>query len=273
MKKDEAKNIVRQSLGLPVVNTIDTFPVEAHLCEFPMYSFSKKRCSVTKIDIKYEDESFCTVFAPLGMPSPTFAGYIDVILYYGQRDLFQSDTVEISVYRIFKTLQLPDSGQLYQRFRKDMRRAFALFIETDRFHSPTGERAHIEYFRILAHMKIAKRHEGLSQFKFDEVFLSSLRSGYLKRLNWDFCLFLDIQGQPLARHIYGHVLKRRGDKSLYQRNLLGFISDIGLGYWLKYSVRKRNVAIREVLYPALNMIKNHAYTAWEIDQDNLIFIP
>ena len=48
--------------------------------------------------------------------------------------------------------------------------------------------------------------------------------GYLKRLDFDFCLSLDKQGEALARFLYGHLLKRIDEKSIYQRSLIGFLS-------------------------------------------------
>ena len=45
------------------------------------------------------------------MPSPSFPGYLDVILFYGQRDLFLQDHTSLSVYSIFKTLGMdPTNG-------------------------------------------------------------------------------------------------------------------------------------------------------------------
>jgi len=70
---------------------VPTVPQEGHVCEFPFWSFSKQRSSETKLHIDYEDGSFLTIRAPEGMPSPGFPGYLDVILFYGQRDLFLQD--------------------------------------------------------------------------------------------------------------------------------------------------------------------------------------
>ena len=74
--------------------------------EFPLWSFSKQRNSKTRLHIDYDDGSFMTLVAPLGMPSPRFPGYLDVILFYGQRDLFLREYVEIPVYQILKTLDI-----------------------------------------------------------------------------------------------------------------------------------------------------------------------
>ena len=189
MTHQEARLIVRQSLGLPAKpEPVPTVPQEGHAAEFPYWSFSKKRSSVTQLHIDYEDGSFMTLLAPLGMPSPSFCGYLDVILFYGQRDLFVREYVEISVYKIMQTLDLdPTNGRAYAHFHRDMDRAFAAFIKTDRFRDPiTGKRDYVDYFRILRRMRLAKRRESVSKFYFDEVFLASLRAGYLNRLDWNF---------------------------------------------------------------------------------------
>jgi hypothetical protein len=90
-------------------------------------------------------------------------------------------------------------------------RAFDVSIVTDRFRHPaTGERSHVNYFRILRSMKLAKHREGVSQFRFDDLFLASLRAGYLKRLDFDFCLWLGREQKALARFLYGHIVKRLG---------------------------------------------------------------
>ena len=71
----------------------------------------------------------------------------------------------------------------YEHFRQDMRRTFALSLITDRFRDPvSGERSHVDYFRVLQRMRLAKSRQDTSTFYFDDLFLASLRSGYLKRL-------------------------------------------------------------------------------------------
>jgi hypothetical protein len=276
MTSREVDRQLRQSLGLPTKpELVPTVPQEGHAAEFPYWSFSKKRASVTQLHIDYEDGSFMTLLAPLGMPSPSFCGYLDVILFYGQRDLFVQEFVEISVYKILKTLNLaPGSGQVYQNFNRDMERAFMAAIKTDRFRSPTtGQRDYVSYFRILRRMHLHKRHEGISQFYFDDLFLASLRAGYLNRLDWNFCLYLDRQGEPLARFLYSHVSKRMGSKSLYMRSLPGFLSDVGLGYLSILPPKHRNQKVKQTLHPALDAIKGKAFTTWELDdRGNLFFL-
>jgi hypothetical protein len=133
MTRKEVNAAIRDSLGLPAKpEPQPTFPQEGHVSEFPYWSFSKKRSSVTRLDITYEDNSFMTLLAPLGMPSPSFAGYLDAILFYGQRDLFIREYVEISVYKILKTLEIdPENGRAYAHFHRDMERAFMAAIKTD----------------------------------------------------------------------------------------------------------------------------------------------
>jgi hypothetical protein len=267
----EVNKQIRESLGLPAKQESQpTVPVEGHVCDVPLWSYSKKRSSITRLRIDYDDGSFFELDAPKGMPSPSFPGYLDAILFYGQRDLFEREYVEISVYKILQTLEFdPTNGRAYAHFHRDMDRAFAAFIKTDRFRNPkTGQRDYVSYFRILRRMELAKRRQGVSQFHFDDLFLKSLRSGYLKRLDWEFCLHLDKQKEALARFLYGHLLKRIGEKSLYQRNLLGFLRDIGLGYLGELESKRRNEALKETIFPALNMV-----CRYEFDGKNLIFIP
>ena len=92
MTSQEVDAAIRQSLGLSAKpEAIPTVPQEGHVCEFPFWSFSKQRSTETKLHIDYEDGAFLTIRAPEGMPSPGFPGYLDVILFYGQRDLFLQD--------------------------------------------------------------------------------------------------------------------------------------------------------------------------------------
>ena len=59
----------------------------------------------------------------------------------------------------------------YEYFRRDMHRAFYIGIETDRFRNPaTGERSHVNYFRVLRRMKLAKNRSEVSTFYFDDLF-------------------------------------------------------------------------------------------------------
>jgi hypothetical protein len=273
----EVNAAIRESLGLPLKREpVRTLPQEGHVCDFPIWSFSKKRSVEKQLHITYDDGSFVTLMAPLGMPSPSFPGYLDVILYYGQRDLFLQDHTTISVYRILQELELdPTNGMNYEYFRRDMNRTFALFIMTDRFRNPqTGERSHIDYFRVMRRMKLAKNRREASTFYFDDLFIASLRAGYLKRLDWDFCLYLDREREALARFLYGHIIKRIGEKSLYPRNLIGFLRDCGLSYIADLDPYRRNSKLKETVFPALDLLKGEAIQTYELDdRGNIFFIP
>jgi hypothetical protein len=271
---EEIKKQLRESLGLPPkLETPPTVPVEGHVCDFPIWSYSKKRSSITSLRIKYDDGSFFELDAPKGMPSPSFPGYLDVILFYGQRDLFIQEYVEISVYSILKTLDIdPGDGRTYEHFRQDMRRTFALSLITDRFRDPiSGERSHVDYFRVLRRMRLAKSRQDTSTFYFDDLFLASLRSGYLKRLDWEYCLSLDRDGKPLTRFLYGHLLKRIGEKSVYMRSLPGFLRDIGMGYLTEGEPKRIRESLKRTVYPALDLLTNIDYRL--DDFGNLVFIP
>ena len=180
---------IRESLGLPPkLESIPTIPQEGHCAEFPFWSYSKRRSTVKGLHIDYPDGSFFTLRAPSGMPSPSFPGYLDVILFYGQYDLFDRGYVEISVYKILKTLGLEtNSGTFFNHFHKDLDRAFDLSFKTDRFRDPiTGMRSHVDSFRVIRRMRVAKHREGISRFYFDDLFLESLRSGYLRKVGLGF---------------------------------------------------------------------------------------
>ncbi len=74
----EVKKLIRESLGLPPIHeSAPTFPVEGHVCDFPIWSYSKKRSVITSLSIAYEDGSYLIIDAPKGMPGPTFPGYLD----------------------------------------------------------------------------------------------------------------------------------------------------------------------------------------------------
>lgn len=272
----EVNKQIRESLGLPAKpETHPTIPVEGHVCDFPIWSYSRKRASIKTLHIDYDDGSFFTLEALKGMLSPSFPGYLDSILYYGQRDLFAHTYVEMSIYSIFKTLNIdPSSGRNYQNFRFDMEKSFAITLKTDRFRDPrTGERSHIDYFRILHRMRLAKHREGVSTFYFDDLFLASFRSGYLKRLDFDFCIHLDRENKALSRFLYGHIVKRLGEKSTYMRKLSGFLHDVGLGYLAEAPAKVRNQRTKQVLFPALSELEGKAFGHWEIDEhENVFFI-
>jgi hypothetical protein len=210
------------------------------------------------------------------MPGPRFPGYLDTILFYGQRDLFLQDHTALSVYSIFQTLGMdPTDGRNYAIFRRDLERAFVLYMVTDRFRNPeTGQRSHVDYFRVMRRMKVAKNRREVSMFHFDELFIASLRTGYLKRLDWDFTLWLDKRCEALARFLYGHIVKRIGEKSLYPRNLLGFLRDVGLSHIAALEPYRRNARLREVVFPALDLLKGQAIRTYELDtRGNIVFFP
>jgi len=164
----------------------------------------------------------------------------------------------------------PENGRAYAHFHRDMERAFMAAIKTDRFRNPrTGQRDTVSYFRILRRMELAKRRQGISQFYFDDLFLASLRSGYLKRLDFEFCLFLDKQGEALARFLYGHLLKRIGEKSIYQRRLTGFLNDIGFSQVTE--PKRITERLKRTVFPALDLLKGEAIRSYELDGEGNIF--
>jgi len=186
------------------------------------------------------------------------------------------DHTSLSVYSILKALEMDShhSGN-YAHFRWDMQRTFAMYLMTDRFHHPaTGQRSHVFYFRVMQSMQLAKLRHEVSTFYFDRLFIASLRSGYLKRLDWDFCLWLDRQQAALARFLYGHVVKRLGEKSIYSRNLVGFLRDCGLGYMANLEPYRRHAKLREVVFPALDLLKGQAIETYALDDcGNIFFFP
>jgi hypothetical protein len=273
----DIKKQLQESLGLPPKPEIKpTITVEGHVCDIPLWSFSKRRSSERQWHVFYPDGSFFTVDSPKGMPGPRFPGYLDVILFYGQRDLFIQDHTAVSVYRIFQELGMdPHHSGNYEIFRRDMNRAFHTALQTDRFRNPvTGERSHVYYFRIMRSMALAKHRREASVFHFDDLFIASLRSGYLKRLDFEFCLWLDRRCEALARFLYGHLMKRIGEKSLYPRDFLGFLADVGLGYIAELAPYRRTEALRETVFPALDLLKGQAIRSYELDdRGNIFFIP
>lgn len=268
----DIRRLIQASLGLPPAQAPQpTVPVEGHVCDMPLWAYSDSR--IPRLHIDYEDGSFFTLTAPEGMPGPSFPGYLDCLLFYGQRDLFLTDQTELSVYSILKQLGMdPTNGGNYARFRRDMHRAFVMYMRTDRFRNPeTGQRSHVDYFHVMRRMKLAKNRQEVSTFYFDDLFLQSLRSGYLKRLDFEFALHLDRQGEPLARFLYGHLAKRMGEKSLYQREVTGFLRDIGLGHVAQMEPKRRNERLKRVVYPALDLLKGEVLRHYELDGKGVLF--
>ena len=69
------------------------------------------------------------------------------------------------------------------------------------------------------------------------------------------------------------MTKRIGGKSLYTRNLMGLLSDVGLGYLLNLAPKNRNQKVKQSLYLALDLLKGKAFTQWEVDDNgNLFFV-
>jgi hypothetical protein len=274
MAPKDIRDEVRESLGLPPPPPA-MVPMEGHVCDFPLWSYSKKRTTVTELRIDYNDGSYFTLRAPEGMPSPSFPGYLDCLLFSGQRSLHTQEYVQMSVYEIFKTLKIdPKSGKNYENFRHDMHKAFVMYIKTNRFRDPTtGKRGYIDYFHVLYRMRMAPTRRETSMFHFDALFLASLRAGYVKRVDFEFCLHLDRRNQPLARFLYAHILKRLGQNSMYIRQFPGFLHDVGLGHMAELPIKARNQKAKLVLFPALGLIEGHAFTKWEMDdRENIFFV-
>jgi len=249
--------------------------IEGNACEFPMWSYSKQKSAVKELKINYPDGSFMEITAANGLPGPQFAGYLDVLLAHGQEDLFGQNYIEMSVYDILKTLgKDPTHSGNYRKFRADMKKCFNMSIVTDRFVNPkTGTRDFTEYFRIMDRMKIAHHRNKKSRFYFNEVFLESIRAGYLKHLDYDFCLELDQENQSLARFVYQHVSKRLGKNMYYIRNLDGFLTDIGLENVTKKTLKYKNEYLKKTFYPALDRIAETSVFRYELadNKRNIVF--
>jgi len=271
---EEINKQIRESLRLPAKPEAQpTVPIEGHVCEFPLWAFSKRRSTLTHLRINYEDGTYFQLEALRGMPSVLSPGYLDTLWYYGQKDLFSQKCVEMSAYRLLSYLhQGPVHGEQYRGFVRDMKRHFALQIETDRFIDPvTHGRTHTAYFRVLDGMELARNGKGESRFYFNDIFLRSLRSGYLRQLDLDFCLFLDRKVEPLARFLYAHVAKRLGEKSVYVRSVDGFLSDIGMEYLAQFPVKRRTERLKRVVFPALDLITGQACSRYDLDDRGNIF--
>ena len=270
----EVRKQIQESLGMPsLLEAQPTVPQEGHTAEWPLWAFSKKMSTVTRLRIDYEDGTYFQVDALRGMPGVPSSGYLDTLWYYGQKDLFIGKCVEMSAYRLLSHLhQGPVHGEQYRGFVRDMKRHFALHIETDRLIDPvTHERSHTSYFRVLDGMQLARNGKGESRFYFNDIFLLSFRSGYLRRLDLDFCLYLDRQEEPLARFLYAHVAKRLGDKSVYVRSLAGFLTDIGLGHLAQLPTWRQTQRLKRTVFPALDRIKGQACDRYELDDRGNIF--
>jgi hypothetical protein len=190
--------------------------------------------------------------------------------------LFIGKCVEMSAYRLLAHLhQGPVHGKQYRGFVRDMKRHVALYIETDRLIDPvTHARSHTSYFRVLDGMELARNGKEESRFYFNDIFLRSLRSGYLCRLDLDFCLYLDRHEEPLARFLYAHVAKRVGEKRTDVRSLTGFLTDIGLGRVAQLPARRQTERLKRTVFPALDMIKGQACDRYELDgRGNIFFYP
>ena len=201
-----------------------TFPIEGNVCDIPFWSYSNKRCKEKELHIKYKDGTYTTIKAPLGFLSPKFPGFLDVMLMHCQRDLFNVNYAQISVYKILQELGLnTEGGYYYKAFTTDMEKAKSMFVKTDRLTVPvktvdkktgkektTYERDYDSYYSIFDDFHIAKRRTKPSFFCFNSRFLNNLRQNYLKRLDYRFCLELDKNDEALARFLYQHILKRVG---------------------------------------------------------------
>jgi hypothetical protein len=168
--RQEITRHMRESLGrAPQPVAAPTFPMEGHLCDFPLWSSARTRATVTSLHVDYDDGTFLTIRAPAGMPGPRFPGSRNVLFFCGYRHLVPDDHVELSMYTILKTIGLdPGSGRNLQHLQRDMDRAFSLSIKTNRFiHPATGTRTHIDYFRILRRMQLADDGRRTSTFYFE----------------------------------------------------------------------------------------------------------
>jgi hypothetical protein len=78
----DVRQQIRESLGVPSLPEAQpTVPSEGHVCEWPLWAFSKKQSTVTRLRIDYEDGTYFQLKAPEGMPGVLSPGYLDVLWY------------------------------------------------------------------------------------------------------------------------------------------------------------------------------------------------
>ena len=56
-------------------------------------------------------------------------------------------------------------------------------------------------------------------------------------------------------------------------HLMGFLTDIGLGYVGQLEPKRRNEMLKDTVFPALNTLKGEVIQHYECDGQNLLFIP
>ena len=97
---------IRESLGLSVQEeTRPTVPMEAHLCEYPIWAYRKQSTAITSLHIGYEDGSFVEIDAPKGSLVSRHQGTWMCCCTMGNGICFES-YVEMSAYSILKHLGL-----------------------------------------------------------------------------------------------------------------------------------------------------------------------
>jgi hypothetical protein len=251
-------------------------PSEGHVCEWPLWAFSKKQQTVTRWRIAYEDGTYVQLTAPAGLPSVRTPGYLDVLWLYGQQDLWRGACVAMSVDRVLSHVQQgPVHSKQYRGVVRDMQRLFALALETDRLLDPmTQARRHTASFRVLDGLELARHAQEESRFYFNDHVLRSLRSGYFRRVDFDFCLALDRQEAPLARFLYTYLVQKLGEQQPYCRSLAGFVTDIGFGAWARLPRKRQTARVTRTVLPALALLKGHAYAHYALEEEGtLVFYP
>ena len=253
-----------------------TVPAEGQLAEWPLWAFRKKQQTVTRWRIAYEDGTYVQLTAPAGLPSVRAPGYLDVLWAYGQQDLWRGPCVAMAVDRVLSQVhQGPVHGKQARGFVRDMQRLFALSLETDRLLDPvTQARRHTASFRVLDGLEWARHGQEESRFYFNAIVLRSLRSGYFRRVDFDFCLFLDRHEEPLARFLYAYLTQRLEEARPYHRSLAGFVTDIGLGSLARLPLKRQTARVTRTVVPALALLKGHAYAHYELDErGTMVFYP
>jgi hypothetical protein len=118
--RQEITRHMRESLGrAPQPAPSPTFPMEGHLCDFPLRSSARIRATVTSLHVAYDDGTFLSIRAPEGMLGPHFSGSRDGLLCCGARHLTLDDHVALSMYTILKTLGLLSAPSRTPARRRD----------------------------------------------------------------------------------------------------------------------------------------------------------
>lgn len=144
--------------------------------------------------------------AKFGLPYGTDDDVLLACVKLSREEGFKSRRISFSAYRLLKELGWSDGGERFERLRDGLRRWSKIRIHSERhFWDHERQCFYDEDFGVIDTLRVPRSKVEKWELVWSDGFWRSLRSGYVKSLNWE--LYLSLSSH-VAKRLYRLLDKR-----------------------------------------------------------------